>query len=206
MSGPGRLRRGRGVPAEVPLHAAEEPSSTRVLSLYRRPPATKKVRAARAKHAARARWSQPEELAATAAAGDDRTVQWGKLCTQGAMASARHAVEHLLAAVLSPHCACAEGGAARRLTAAPCRGGRRPRRRARRARARPAGGRPRSRSSHTDSHHHPRVRVRLSWMCVVMNDTSCCHPGIVFWTPHLTPEPDIARAAPPPAVAVGGSR
>ena len=98
MSGPGRLRRGRGVPAEVPLHAAEEPSSTRVLSLYRRPPATKKVRAARAKHAARARWSQPEELAATAAAGDDRTVQWGKLCTQGAMASARHAVEHLLAA------------------------------------------------------------------------------------------------------------
>ena len=98
MSGPGRVRRGRGVPAEVPLHAAEEPSSTRVLSLYRRPPATKKVRSERAKHAARARWSQPEELAATAAAGDDRTVQWGKLCTLGAMASARHAVEHLLTA------------------------------------------------------------------------------------------------------------
>ena len=24
------------------------------------------------------------------------------------------------------------------------------------------------------------VRVRLSWVCVVMNGTSCCHPGIVF--------------------------
>ena len=100
MNGQDRVLRGRGAAADLPEHAAEEPSSSRVLSRYRRPPATKKARAERAKHAARVRWSQPEELAATAAAaaGADRTVQWGELCTQGAMASARHAVEHLLAA------------------------------------------------------------------------------------------------------------
>ena len=101
MSGQVRARRGRGVAAEPPEHAAEEPSSSRLLSLYRRPPATKRARAAKAKHAALVRWSQPGESAATtaaAAASDDRTVQWGKLCTLSAMASARHAVEHLLAA------------------------------------------------------------------------------------------------------------
>lgn len=100
MSGQERVLRGRGAAAELPEHAAEEPSSSKILSNYRRPAGKKKVRAEKAKHAARARWSQPEELAAVtaaAAAGDDRTVPWGKLCTLGAMASARHAVEHLLA-------------------------------------------------------------------------------------------------------------
>ena len=95
-----RVRRGCGVTADLPKHAVELPSSSKLLSNYRRPAGKKKVRAEKAKRAARARWSKPEELAATAAAaaaGDDRTVRWGKLCTLGAIASARHAVEHLLA-------------------------------------------------------------------------------------------------------------
>ena len=100
MGGPVRVRRGRGVNAELSMHADKEPSSSRVLSRYRIPAATKKVRKAKARRAAQARWSQPEELtatAATAAAGDDQTVQWGKLCTLGAMASTTRAVQHLLA-------------------------------------------------------------------------------------------------------------
>ena len=67
----------RQPPAPLLKHAAELPSSSKLLSNYR---------------------TALNRAVVTAAAGDDRTVQWGKLCTQGAMASARHAVEHLLTA------------------------------------------------------------------------------------------------------------
>ena len=99
MSAQEHVLRGRGGAG------AEQPNSSKLLSNYRRPAATKKARAEKAKRAALVRWSQPEEEAATtatastatASASDDRTVQWGELCTVGAMAGATHAVEHLLA-------------------------------------------------------------------------------------------------------------
>ena len=100
MSGSVRARRGCGVTADLLKHAAELPSSSKLLSNYRRPAGTKTMRSEKAKHAARARWSQPDVMAATAAAaaaGDDRTVRWGGLCTLGAMASAGFGVAHLLA-------------------------------------------------------------------------------------------------------------
>ena len=86
--------------------ADEEPSPGRPLSLCRAPRTSKKkAYAKKAKHAALIRWGNREAAAATAAAataantaaGENQTVQWGTLFTHDAMASATHAVEHLLA-------------------------------------------------------------------------------------------------------------
>ena len=90
MSAQERVLRGRGGAG------AEQPNSSKLLSNYRRPAATKKARAEKAKRAALVRWTATASTA-TASASDDRTVQWGELCTVGAMAGATHAVEHLLA-------------------------------------------------------------------------------------------------------------
>ena len=97
MNGQDRVLRGRGAAAELPEHAEEQPNLSTPLSLYRRPAGKKKERKDRAKRAVLIRWGQPEAAAAITA-GEGRTVQWGKLCTLGAMASTTHAVEHLLAA------------------------------------------------------------------------------------------------------------
>ena len=53
------MRRGCGVTADLLKHAAELPSSSKVISNYRRPAGKKKARAQKAKRAARARWGQP---------------------------------------------------------------------------------------------------------------------------------------------------
>jgi hypothetical protein len=45
MGGPVRVRRGFGVTADLPKHAAELPSSSKLLSNYRRLAGKKKVRA-----------------------------------------------------------------------------------------------------------------------------------------------------------------
>ena len=96
MSAQLRKKSGRGAAAEPPAYAEELPSPSKPLSLYRRPAGTKKERKQRAKRAVLIRWGR-SEAAAAITADEGRTVQWGKLCTLGAMASTTPAVEHLRA-------------------------------------------------------------------------------------------------------------
>jgi len=93
------VRRGQGAAGELNKHVGEQPSSSKLVSLYRMPPSKKKGRKKKARLAAQRRWA-PEAVPAapaTVTADDSRTVQWGNLCTQGAMAGATHALEHLRA-------------------------------------------------------------------------------------------------------------
>ena len=79
------VRRGQGAAGELNKHVGEQPSSSKLVSLYRMPPSKKKGRKKKARLAAQRRWA-PEAVPAapaTVTADDSRTVQWGNLCTQG---------------------------------------------------------------------------------------------------------------------------
>ena len=101
MSSGSRRQSSRVAALEPPPHAHVEPTPNRPLSLYRAPRRSKKKgRTKRARHAALVRWGNQEAstaLAAPATAVDHTTVQWGKLCTHAAMASAVPGLDHLLA-------------------------------------------------------------------------------------------------------------